>query len=257
MKFCSIASGSSGNSVYISTKYTNILIDAGISCRSIQNSICEIDGDVKIDALFITHEHTDHVRGAGAMSRKFDIPIYATVGTWKAMAGKVGDIAQHNKKLIDADSNFNLNDLQIHAYSIPHDANEPVGYTVSDGKTKISIATDIGHTTETIKDNISNSDLLFLEANHDINMLQVGKYPYYLKRRILGDFGHLSNESSANLLSEIANSRLKYVFLAHMSKENNMPEIAFETFSYILNSKNIDLEINIAPRCKCSRVVEL
>lgn len=262
INFCSIASGSSGNSIYVGGVYTHILIDAGLSGKKITDGLKKINisGD-KINAIFITHEHSDHIKGAGILSRRYNIPIYATAGTWIGMEEKLGDIEQENKRFVLKDEDCVIGDLCIHAYEIPHDANEPVGYSIMDGKNKVTVATDIGHITNIIKANIKGSNALLLEANHDVNMLKAGNYPYHLKRRILGKFGHLSNESSGNLLAEVVDGKLKHILLGHLSQENNFPDLAFETVAGILKTNGISLgsylEMDMAPRYKCSDFINL
>jgi phosphoribosyl 1,2-cyclic phosphodiesterase len=261
-KFCSIASGSSGNSIYVGTSNTHILIDAGLSGKKIQQGLKDIDvpGD-KLNAIFITHEHSDHIKGAGILSRRFNIPIYATCGTWLGMQDQLGNISEENKKIVLKEKDCVIEDLCIHAYDIPHDANEPVGYSVISEEYKVTIATDIGHITDTIIENIKGSDALLLEANHDVNMLKAGAYPYYLKQRILGDFGHLSNETSGELLCKVVDGKLKHVLLGHLSQENNFPELAFETVAGILKSNGIALgsylNMGMAPRYDCSPIINL
>jgi phosphoribosyl 1,2-cyclic phosphodiesterase len=259
-KFCSIASGSSGNSIYVGNNNTHILIDAGLSGKKVQQGLKDIDvAGEDINAIFITHEHSDHIKGAGILSRRFNIPIYATAGTWAGMEGQLGDISQENKKVIVKGQECVVEDLCVRAYEIPHDANEPVGYNIMSDRFKVTVATDIGHITDTLIDNIKGSDALLLEANHDINMLKVGSYPYYLKQRILGDYGHLSNESSAELLCKVVDSKLKHVLLGHLSQENNFPELAFETVAGILKANGIQLgtylNMGMAPRSQCSQVI--
>jgi len=258
ISFCTLASGSSGNSAYIGNSNTNILIDAGISGKAIQKEIQKLHIQ-KIDAIFVTHEHSDHIKSVGVLSRKFDIPIYATKGTWSAMEDTIGKIKKENKKIISNQTDCIVGSLSIYPYEIPHDANEPVGYCITDGKNKISIATDIGHITNTVRNNIIDSDALLIEANHDIDMLKMGSYPYFLKERILSDVGHLSNESCGNILAQIFNSKLKYILLGHLSQQNNFPELAFKTVSNILNTNNIQvgayLKMDVAPRYECSEVI--
>ncbi len=258
ISFCTLASGSSGNSAYVGNSNTNILIDAGISGKAIQKEMQKLHIQ-KIDAIFVTHEHSDHIKSVGIISRKFDIPIYATKGTWSAIENTIGKIKKENKKIISKQTDCIVGSLFVHSYEIPHDANEPVGYYVTDGKSKISIATDIGHITDTVRSNIIDSDALLIEANHDIDMLKMGSYPYFLKRRILSDVGHLSNESCGNVLTQIFNTKLKYVLLGHLSQQNNFPELAFKTVSNILNTNNIQvgtyLKMNIAPRHECSEII--
>lgn len=263
VKFCPIASGSDGNSIYIGTDETHILIDAGISGKRIEeglNNALNISGKC-LDALFITHEHSDHIQGAGVLSRRFDLPVYATEKTWEEMdkCPSLGKIASHNRRYVYEEEHCIINDIVIKPFEIPHDAVQPVGYCVYAGDRKISVATDMGHVTDIIKESIKDSDILLLESNHDIEMLKNGSYPYYLKQRILGQKGHLSNAAAGGLLSEIFTDRLKHVFLGHLSKENNRPLIAFDTVSTILNANNIcpgkSLKLFLAQRGAASEAI--
>ncbi len=248
--FATIASGSSGNSIFIGSEHTKILIDAGLSGKKIQQGLSDIgvNGD-EIDAIFVTHEHIDHVQGIGILSRRFDIPVFATENTWRDMPSSVGEIKEKNMRVIESRKEFAFNDLCIKPYSIPHDAAAPVGYSIVKNKFKVSVATDIGHVTNEIMENIKDCDLLLLESNHDVEMLKNGGYPFPLKKRILGKEGHLSNETAGKLLAWVIcqNSKLKNVFLGHLSKENNTPETAFSTVKNILNSYDIEIgkEINL------------
>lgn len=242
MEFCTIASGSGGNCTYIGTDYTKILIDAGISGKKIEEGLANLSltGD-RIDALFITHEHTDHIKGAGILSRRFDIPVFATEDTWTAMEKELGHIAPGNRRIVYRDEVCAINDLCVKPFRIPHDAADPVGYSVFTERKKITLATDIGHVTDTIRENIEESDLLLLEANHDVEMLKRGSYPRALKQRILGEKGHLSNHTAGELLAEIMTGRMKYVFLGHLSEENNNPHLAYETVEGILQRNHIQV----------------
>ncbi len=244
LKFATIASSSSGNCIYIGTEYTNILIDAGLSGKKIEEGLKELDlTGQDIDAIFVTHEHSDHVNGIGVMSRRYNIPIYATEGTWSNMPAnvKAETIRMDYKRNVYADENMVFNDLNIKPFAIPHDACEPVGYSIMTERDKITIATDIGHISDAIKENVKGSTVLLLESNHDVNMLKNGPYDYNLKKRILSDYGHLSNDNAGKFLSDFADSRLKYVFLGHLSKENNTPQIAFNTVSDIVEKSGIEL----------------
>lgn len=263
-RFATIASGSSGNSAFLETGHTKILIDAGLSGKKILSGLFElgVKGE-DIDGIFISHEHIDHVRGAGVLSRKFGTPVFATEGTWKNMPGSVGDIRPEKRRVISPRGETVIKDLLIKPYSIPHDAEEPVGFGFITDKFKISTATDIGHVTEEVMENIKECDLLLLESNHDVQMLKNGSYPYPLKERILGKEGHLSNETAGKLLAWIIcqNAKLKNVFLGHLSIENNTPETAFETVKGILDGMGIETgkEFNLytAARFGTDRVIEL
>ncbi len=262
MKFCPIASGSSGNSLYIGTEYTNILIDAGLSGKRIKTGLDELNVDGRdIDAIFITHEHKDHIKGAGILSRRYDIPIYATFGTWEGMKEEIGAVAPKNIKYVYDGENCVINDICVRPFEISHDAAEPVGFNIFAQDHKISVATDMGHVSERVKECIADSEILLLEANHDVQMLKKGPYPWYLKQRILGDKGHISNEAAGNVLCEIMSGILKYVYLGHLSEENNIPYLAFETVEEILKKSNIKLggalKMDLASRYSNSRVIEL
>ena len=193
MKFCSLYSGSSGNSIFIASDNTRVLIDAGLAGKKIDEALKHIGEEASsIDGIFITHEHIDHIKGVGVLSRKYDIPIYANDNTWAVMEKNIGKIKEHNIRIMDRRSSIAIKDLEIRSFNIPHDAIAPVGYTVSSGGKNASVVTDFGVFTEEIRDNIIDSDIILLESNHDINMLRMGPYPYNLKLRVLGENGHLS-----------------------------------------------------------------
>ncbi|MBQ3600124.1 MAG: MBL fold metallo-hydrolase [Lachnospiraceae bacterium] len=232
MKLCSISSGSEGNCIFVSGKEGKILVDAGISGKKIEHGLESIHvSPSSIDGIFVTHEHTDHISGVGVMARRYHIPIYATVETMHAMlhGKKIGKVPEELIHLIKPDNCVQIKDLQINPFSISHDAANPVAYTFQSEGHKIGIATDLGDYDDYIIHNLKETELLFIEANHDVNMLQVGPYPYLLKQRILGKKGHLSNARSGKLLCELLHKKLKHVILAHLSKENNFPDLAYQT----------------------------
>ena len=231
MRVCSIASGSSGNCIYIGDQNTNILIDAGISRKRIVDGLVSIGvAPEDIDGIFVTHEHSDHIQGISMMVKMFDTPVYATAGTLDAIRSKdkKGIISMQHLFEVHPDENINIGTLNITPFSISHDAADPVCYTVEHGKKKVSMATDLGFYYEYIVEHLSGSDVLLIEANHDISMLEAGSYPYHLKCRILSEYGHLSNEASGSLICKLIDKKLKHVFLAHLSKENNYPELAYQ-----------------------------
>ncbi len=242
IEFATIASGSKGNCIYIGTQNTKILIDAGISGKKAEQGLAELGlkGE-DIDAVFVTHEHNDHVDGIGVLSRRYDIPIYATEGTWGNMPEKVGNIRENNKKAVYAGEMCAFNELAVCPFEIPHDAAQPVGYRISAYNKTVTIATDIGHITDTVRENCRDCDLLLLESNHDVDMVRNGPYPYMLKRRVLSDNGHLSNENCGKVLTDICTSRLKYVILGHLSGENNTPILAFNTSKDIMQKEGIEI----------------
>lgn len=239
-RVCSLASGSDGNATYIGTGRTNILVDAGLALKNILAALKSIDVEPSdLHAILISHEHVDHIRSAGMLSRKFDIPIYANQETWKTIQQKIGDIAPKNIRIFYTGMDFYINDINIQSYAVPHDAADPVGFCFYNGNKKISIVTDLGHTNTSIIKMVEGSDLILLEANHDIHMLRMGPYPWPLKKRIMGRYGHLSNEQAGKALVEMLKDRTMYVLLAHLSEENNLPALAYETVTSILVSNGI------------------
>ena len=231
MKICSLASGSSGNCTYIEDGEKHILIDAGISRKRIVDGMREIGADPEqLDAIFVTHEHSDHIQGIPMMVKYFNVPVYATAGTLDEIRTKDtrGLVKMEHLFQLYPDQTVDLGSMHITPYHISHDAADPVGYTVESGGSKASIATDMGFYDDYIVEHLSGSDALILEANHDISMLEAGNYPYPLKCRILGERGHLSNEDSGRLLCRLMGTKLRYAFLAHLSKENNYPDLAYQ-----------------------------
>ncbi len=232
MKFGTIASGSSGNCLYAGTRTTHLLIDAGISCKRICEGLSTYDvSGSDIAGILITHEHSDHISGLGVLARKLKVPIYATQATLEAIMGSkyMGKIDESLLRPVKPGEAFYVGDIKVNAFSIPHDAADPVSYTLESESTKLGMVTDLGYFDHYIVDQLRSSDVLYVEANHDVNMLQVGPYPYYLKQRILGSHGHLCNEMSGKLVRELLNDRLTHVVLGHLSKENNFPELALKT----------------------------
>ncbi len=246
MKFCSLYSGSSGNSIFVASEKARILIDAGLPGKHIENALKEIGESAdKIDGIFITHEHSDHIKGVGVLSRKYDLPIYANGKTWSSMESMIGKIKDHNIKIIDEDE-VGIKDIIVKSYSIPHDAAMPSGYIVMCENKKVSIATDLGYFSDEVKEALSESDVILLESNHDVEMLKFGPYPYPLKRRILSNVGHLSNDDCAKAILEILDDKKKKIILGHLSKTNNIPELALKTVVNVLEEAGIDCEKDIS-----------
>lgn len=265
MRLVSIASGSSGNCIYIGSERTHILIDAGISNKRIEQGLNEIGvKGSEIAAVAITHEHSDHVKGLGVLARKHHVPIYATKETLEEIR-KLKYLGEYPKELchvVIPDVGTVIGDLELLPFSIGHDAANPVAYRVKNGRRQLAVATDIGHYDQYTVDHLRELDAVLLEANHDVNMLMTGPYPYYLKRRILGDLGHLSNENAGRLLSSILNGHMKQVLLGHLSKENNYEELACETVKLEIDESGgpfraSDIPIAVAGRDKMSQIVDL
>ena len=265
MRLCSIASGSSGNCIYVGSEATHLLVDVGISGKRTESGLQELGLSVnEIDGILVTHEHADHISGLGVIARKYGIPIYATAGTIGAIreTGSLGTLDAGLFHEVQEDKKFTIKDLTVNPMHISHDAAQPVGYRISYGNKKVAVCTDLGAYNDYTVECLKGMDALLLEANHDVNMLQVGPYPYYLKQRILGERGHLSNENSGRLLCRILHDGLKTVFLGHLSKENNLPELAFESVRMEINMgdnpyKAGDFDIRVAKRGEVTPVAEV
>ncbi len=228
MIFCPLYSGSSGNALYVQYGGTRLLIDAGKSGKMIGEALDMIGVDPKtLNALLITHEHSDHICGAGVLSRKYHLPIYATAGTWAAMADKLGPVPEDLRRTFDPFMDFYVGDIGVVPFSIPHDAAEPVGYRLWGGGVSIATATDLGCFPRAIRDAVAGSSLVLLESNHDPDMLRMnGHYSQKLKQRILSNHGHLSNDACADALLQLVDHGTQHVILGHLSGENNTPALA-------------------------------
>lgn len=263
MIFCSLYSGSSGNSIFIGDKESKILIDAGMPGKKIDEAMKSIGQDPsKLDGIFITHEHSDHIKGVGIISRKYDVPIYANDKTWAVMESSIGKVKEHNIKVMDRRTSVDIGSLSIKSFIIPHDAISPVGYTVSNGIKQVSVATDFGVFTEEIYSNVKDSEVILLESNHDVNMLKFGPYPYSLKRRILSEVGHLSNDDCGEAIVNIAKNGLgKKVILGHLSNTNNHPDLAYQTVLNVIQDRGLkqgeDVILSMASRKEPSGYIEL
>ncbi len=265
MKLCSIASGSSGNCIFAGSESTSILIDAGISGKRVENGLNTIGYTGKdLDGILVTHEHSDHIKGLGVLARKLHLPIYATPGTIDAILGSknLGRFPESIFREVKADESFEIGDLNINPFTISHDAVQPVGYRVSHKNSSVGIATDLGKYDDYIVSHLQGLDALLLEANHDVNMLQVGRYPYYLKQRILSDTGHLSNCCAGQLLSKLLHDGMKEIMLGRLSRENNYEALAFETVCSEVTMgdnpyKSKDFHIQVAKRDTVSELVTI
>lgn len=260
MIFCSLYSGSGGNSLFVSSDKTKVLIDAGLPGKSVENALFNIGHNANdIDAIFVTHEHTDHTKGVGVLSRKYDIPIYANSPTWEAMSKTIGKIKEHNIKIIDSNC-VTIKDMDILNYKISHDAAAPSGYALQHKDKKVCIATDLGFFSDEVNNAIRDADVILLESNHDVEMLKFGPYPYPLKRRILSNIGHLSNEDCGKAIVNITNDKFKRIILGHLSKTNNYPELAYQTVLNVLTSAGIklnkDLSLSMAKRDMPSNYIQ-
>lgn len=230
LKICSFFSGSSGNCTYIESEKGAILIDAGVSMKKIFEKLCQVGRKPQfIKAIFVTHEHIDHILSVGSIARKLSIPVYATKNTWRAMYKNIGRIEKDFIKPVEYGLNTEIEDMAVVPFKIPHDAADPVGYKIKSGDSEFAVATDIGEMNESIFLALSGCRGVLLEANHDVDMLIGGSYPLNLKKRIRGKLGHLSNEEAALTCARLVSVGTKKILLGHLSEENNRPEIAFDT----------------------------
>lgn len=263
LSFCSFASGSSGNCCLIKSREGAILIDAGISTKKIHKSMDEVGVDrSEIKGVFVTHEHTDHVKGINVLTKQNPSwQVFASYGTGACIRNRM-----YNEEMLscfDAGSAVDIGDMRVTSVKTSHDAADPVCYSVKCGNSKIFILTDTGFISQEAFLHMQSSDLIVLEANHEVNMLKVGPYPYSLKQRILGDKGHLSNEDAGKCLAEVMRSDNRYrkVFLAHLSSENNFPRLAAQTVTNILEENRFyigkHLSLDVMRRDGISCVAEI
>ncbi|MCR5719164.1 MAG: MBL fold metallo-hydrolase [Lachnospiraceae bacterium] len=265
MRICSIASGSSGNCIYIGNTSTHILVDVGISGKKCEEGLRTLDLTGKdINAILVTHEHSDHIAGLGVMARKYGIPIYATKLTLDAVKNTscVKNVSEELLVPIVSDKSFYINDILVDPMKVSHDAVDPVAYRFEYNGKKACVCTDLGEYTDYTVNALKGMDTVLLEANHDVKMLQVGPYPYYLKQRILGRKGHLSNETSGRLLDAIAHDGLNNVILGHLSNSNNIPELAYEAVRLEVDMspspyRAKDFNLMVAKRSEPSKVLEI
>lgn len=252
---CAIASGSSGNCTYLQAGKSKILIDVGISGKKAIQGLESIGVDPsEIQGIFITHEHSDHIKGVGIFSRKYNTPIYATKETWDMMLSNnmLGKVIEENQRVLVKDDYLTIDGLRIYPYSIYHDSVDPVGYIFEYQDKKITLATDIGMIDEHIINHLKGSNGILMEFNHDIHMVEASSYPFHLKKRILGTHGHLCNEVAAQVLVDIYHEGLQWALLGHLSKENNVPDLAYITAKTTLEENDIrvgtDIQITVAKR---------
>lgn len=259
LKFCSLSSGSCGNANYIEYKDTKVLIDAGLNGVTTENALKDIGTDIKdLDAVILTHEHRDHVQGAGILSRKYGAKLYANEKTYLASLPRIGSVKESHVNIFDGA--FEVKDLVIKPFKVYHDAYDPVGLAIYAGNKKLSILTDTGLVDGNIADTIKDSDIYYIESNHDEEMLEKGPYSYYLKRRVRSEEGHLSNMQAADLIKKSLKDKNELVFLAHLSHENNTEKLAYMTvYKELIQSgrRAEDFRLRVTHRLKRTLVYEV
>lgn len=247
--FCPLASGSKGNCLFVGTENTRVLIDAGLSAAATASRLEEIGIDLKsIQAILITHEHTDHIRGLPQLADKYKIPVLANAETAKGIYAALS--MRPRFKIFTTGETFQFGDLNVHPFSIPHDTLDPVAFAIQSGDVKLGICADLGHVTSMVLKQLEGCDVLYLEANHQVSMVHSCARPQVYKQRVLSKQGHLSNEECAHALSVLAHRGLKHVYLAHLSSECNAPEVALK----VVGEKNPGVELSIAYQDKISKV---
>jgi len=243
MRFTILASGSTGNASIIETKEARLMVDAGLSARKLEQLMELRNVDPRtLDGILITHEHSDHIKGLDVLARKYELPVYANEKTWRAMERHVAGIPDHKRHIVRTGETLRFGSLQVESFAVSHDAAEPVGYCFSLNGLKLSFATDLGYVSEKVMERIIDSDVLVLESNHDIEMLRVGAYPWNIKRRILSDVGHLSNDMAGEALARVVEAgAVRRVYLAHLSRDCNLMELARMTVESVVEERGFSL----------------
>lgn len=240
MRFSVLASGSKGNAMYIESGNQSFLVDAGLSGRKLEALFASIGKSMSdLDGILVTHEHSDHIKGLGIVARKHKVPVYANAKTWTAMDGLVGAIPVEQRFHFDMETVKTFGDLSIESFGVSHDAADPMFYVFHENGRKLSLITDTGYVSDRMKGVIQASDAYVFESNHDVGMLQMGRYPWSVKRRILSDVGHVSNEDAAVAMSEVMAEKPTRVYLSHLSADNNMKDLARMTVEQTLQTKGI------------------
>lgn len=242
MHFSVLASGSTGNAFYIGTEQQKLLVDAGLSGKQLERVMSQVDVDPHdLNGILVTHEHSDHIKGLGILARRYNLPIYANEKTWKAMEGQIGKITTDQKFEFSMETVKAFGDLEVESFGVSHDAAEPMFYVFHHNGKKVALVTDTGYVSERIKKTVEDADAYIFESNHDVEMLRMGRYPWNVKRRILGDKGHVSNEDSALALTDIIGNSTKRIYLAHLSQDNNMKDLARMSVGNMLKERGIPL----------------
>ncbi|WP_449354812.1 MBL fold metallo-hydrolase [Virgibacillus natechei] len=244
IRFSVLASGSTGNAFYIESEKEKILVDAGLSGKQLDQLFAGVQVDPReLTGILVTHEHSDHIKGLGIVARKYNLPIYANEKTWKAMEGSIGKISLDQKFHFGMGEVKTFGDMDIESFGVSHDAAEPMFFTFRHDGKKIALVTDLGYVSERIKKTVEDADAYIFEANHDVSMLRMGRYPWNVKRRILGDSGHVSNEDAGLALADIIGNETKRIYLAHLSQDNNMKDLARMSVDNMLKERGIKLDL--------------
>ncbi|MEO4055342.1 MBL fold metallo-hydrolase [Solibacillus sp. CAU 1738] len=240
MRFSVLASGSTGNAVYVENDDHAFLVDVGLSGKKMEQLFAKIDRDMKkLSGILVTHEHSDHIKGLGVVARKYNVPIFANAKTWDAMETHIGNIPIDLRFQFDMETVKTFGSMDIQSFAVSHDAVDPMFYVFHENGRKLAVITDTGYVSDRMKGHIRGADSFVFESNHDIGMLQMGRYPWSIKRRILSDVGHVSNEDAAVAMSDVVFEKPTQIYLSHLSKDNNMKELARMSVSQTLQSCGI------------------
>ena len=250
-----------GNCLYVESENTKLLIDAGVSLKKIETGLETLNvSPSSLDGILVTHEHSDHIQSLGNLSKKFNLPVYANSETFDAMPKQTDKISAENINKFKVTEKFQIKDIEVNPFSIPHDAVNPCGFSISNNSEKLSIATDIGHMTNDILKQLEDSKFILLESNYDTEVLKCSKYPYLLKQRIAGPNGHLSNEVASKVINYLLQGNLKTAMLGHLSKESNFPELAYQTVVDEIIRAGTDvskLNLSVASRDKVGNLIHI
>lgn len=240
MKFSVLASGSTGNAVYVESDDQAFIVDAGLTGKKMEQLFAKIDRDIKkLSGILVTHEHSDHIKGVGVLARKYNVPVFANEKTWQAMTPSVGNIPLDQRFQFNMETVQAFGTLEIESFGVSHDAADPMFYTFHENGRKLAVITDTGYVSDRMKGIIRGADAFVFESNHDVNMLQMGSYPWSTKRRILSDVGHVSNEDAAIAMSDVVFEKDTHIYLSHLSKDNNMKDLARLSVAQTLQSVGI------------------
>ncbi|MBT2696850.1 MBL fold metallo-hydrolase [Bacillus sp. ISL-40] len=240
LSYSILASGSTGNALYVESDEHSFLVDAGFSGKQMEALFGQIDRDIsKLSGIFVTHEHSDHIKGIGILARKYQLPVYANEKTWRAMEHSVGAIPTEQKFVFNMETVKSFGAVDIESFGVSHDAAEPMFYVFHHGGKKLVLITDTGYVSDRMKGTISNADVYIFESNHDVQMLRMGRYPWNIKRRILSDVGHVSNEDAAFAMSDVVGDQTKRIYLAHLSMDNNMKDLAKMAVAQTLQERGL------------------
>ncbi|MGP4076328.1 MBL fold metallo-hydrolase [Halobacillus sp. K22] len=241
-----LASGSTGNAFYIESGEEKILVDAGLSGKRIEGLLQQVNIDPNdLSRILVTHEHSDHIKGLGIMARRYNLPVYANEKTWHAMEGHIGKLSLDQKFHFNMEETKTFGKLDIESFAVSHDAADPMFFTFHQDGKKVALVTDLGYVSERIKKTVEDADAYIFESNHDVSMLRMGRYPWNVKRRILGDSGHVSNEDCALALTDILTDRTQRIYLAHLSLDNNMKDLARMSVRNILDERGFHIGSNL------------